>query len=673
MIFSFNLLQSFFYEKLPPPDELAKILALRLFETERGEEVGRDTPLKVDVLPNRPDCLSHLGLAREISVILKLKMKSIRFLTFKEGKKQKGIGPEVRIRNKKGCKRYMGRTILNIDVFPSPSWLKEAIITCGFSPINNVVDITNYVSIYLGQPLHAFDLDKIEGEIVIRKAKEREKFLSLDEKEYLLDPGILVIADKKGPLAIAGVKGGKRAEISQNTRNIFIEAANFDPSLVKRAAKKLNLETHSSFLFSQGIDPNLAEDGLNLCLSLISEISGGDIQRKKIDFYFEKSMPKKIFLPIDDVERLSGTKIMEAEIKSILRSLGFKTKKEDKETLSVLVPTFRQDISLKGDLIEEVVRIYGLEKIPSLLPKETLILPKRNEEIFWQERAKDILKESGFFEVRNYSFLSGEEKKFFSFPHLIEVENPVSRDFKFLRASLLPSLLRNVRRNEKFFKDLKLFELGKVFILGKKKEKIERRNLAGILTGKEKFFELKGAISLLFEGFGISGLWFDFFKATPEGIKNIWDLKRAAEIKIGDKEIGFLGRIREDILKNLKIESEVFAFEIDFEELQSLAAEESEFEEIPKYPAAVRDLSLWVPIDVLSDEVMAKIFDVEPDFLKDVDLFDIYENEGEGRKSLAFHLIFQSNEKTLLPEDLNLAMEKIHQALEKNFGWEIRR
>lgn len=671
MIFSFNLLQSFFYEKLPLPKELAKILTLRIFEAEKGEEVENDTQLKVDVLPNRPDCLSHFGLAREISAILKLRMKPLKFSRFREKKKKKG-NIQVRVIDKKGCKRYTGVEVLNIEVFPSPTFIKEPLLTCGFSSINNIVDITNYVLISLGQPLHAFDLDKIEGEIVVRRAKKGEKIVTLDEKEYILDPEILVIADKKGPLAIAGVKGGKRAEISEKTKNIFIESANFDASLIKRATKKLNLETHSSFVFSHHIDPNLTEEGLNLCLSLISEIVGGEIQ-KRIDICFEKNLPKKILLPIASVESLSGVKIPEFEIKSILKSLEFKIKKEDRETFSVLVPTFRQDIFSKEDLIEEIVRIYGLEKIPSILPKETLILPKRNENVFWEEKAKDILKESGFCEVQNYSFLSEEDKKIFKFSNLIEIENPISKEFKFLRPSLLPLLLKNVKKNEKFFREIKIFELGKIFLAGKKNEKIEKRNLAAILTGKEKFFELKGVISILAESFGIADLWFDFFKPTPEGTKEVWELEKSAEIKIGEKEIGFLGKIKEKVLKSLKIESEVFAFEIYFDEFQNLAIEESEFEEIPKYPAAIRDISLWVPIDVLSDEVVAKIFDAGPDFLRDVDLFDIYEKEEEGRKSLAFHLIFQSNEKTLSPEDLNLAMEKIYQELEKKFGWEVRR
>lgn len=671
MIFSFSLLQSFFYEKLPLPKELAKILTLRIFESEKGEEIENDTQLNVDVLPNRPDCFSHLGLAREISAILKLKMKPLKFSRFREKRKKKS-NIRVRVIDKKGCKRYTGVEILNIEIFPSPTFIKEPLLTCGFSSINNIVDITNYVLLYLGQPLHAFDLDKIEGGIIVRRAKKGEKIITLDEREFILDPEILVIADKKGPLAIAGIKGGKRAEVSEKTKNIFIESANFDPNLIKKATKKLNFETHSSFIFSQRVDPNLAEEGLNFCLSLISEIVGGEIQ-KRIDFYFEKKLPKKILLPIESVESLSGTKVPEFEIKSILKSLGFKVKKEDRETFSAVVPTFRQDIFSKEDLIEEIVRIYGLERIPSILPKETLILPKRNENIFWEEKAKDILKESGFCEVQNYSFLSEEDKKFFKFLNIIEIENPISKEFKFLRPSLLPSLLKNVKKNEKFFKEIKIFELGKIFLIGKKKEKIEKRNLAAILTGKEKFFELKGVISLLVESFGIADLWFDFFKPTPEGTKDVWELEKSAEIKIGDKEIGFLGKIKEKVLKDLKIENEVFAFEIDFDEFQSLAIEENEFEEIPKYPAAIRDISLWVPMNVLSDEVAAKIFDAAPDFLKDVDLFDVYEKEEEGRKSLAFHLIFQSSERTLSPEDLNLAMEKIYQELEKNFGFEVRR
>ncbi len=670
MIFSYSLLQSFFREKLPNPEELANLLTLRAFETVVGQRKENDVQLIVDILPNRPDCLSHWGLAREIGAILNLKPKELTFPPFKTEKVPQPRKLKVLVRNKKDCPRYLGRIVQNAEVLPSPSWLKEILSNCEISQINNVVDVTNYVMVYLGQPMHAFDLDKVEGKIEVRRAKKGEKILTLDNKEYTLDPEILVIADKKGPLAIAGIKGGKRAEISERTKNIFLESANFDPILIKKASQKLNLETEASKRFGMGLDPNLAELGMEMALGLISELCGGIILKEKFDFYPQKVLPQKIELSLPYFERLVGISLEFSKIKTILKNLGFRAKRKDKTTLWVLVPTFRQDVKEPEDIIEEIVRIFGLENIPPQLPQETLVPPKFNENYFWEEKAKDALKECGLWETKNYSFLSEADQKIFKIPNLIKAKNPPSQEFAFLRNSLVPSLLKAVKKQEKDFPEMKIFELGKVFIKEGREIK-EKRSLAGMLVGKEKFFEAKGVLSCLCESFGIASLWFDFFKPTPEGIKNLWDVKKSAEVKVGDKEIGFLGKIKNEVLTALKIQNEVYAFEIDFEWLQTFALEENEFEEIPKYPAAVRDLSVWVPPDTLSEEVIAKIYDVAPDFLRDVDLFDIYETED--RKSFAFHLIFQSSKKTLTSEELNLAMKKIHEELEKVFGWEVRK
>ncbi|UZE93149.1 MAG: phenylalanine--tRNA ligase subunit beta [Candidatus Nealsonbacteria bacterium] len=689
MLFSYNWLQSFFKKKLPKANKLAEVLTMHSFEVEEVEKIGKDWVLDIDILPNRgPDCFSHLGIAREISAVLDTKLRFEDY-SLKEGKYRAKDFIELKVKSKKDCLRYTARVVTDVKIAPSPKWLRDRLKILGLKPINNVVDIANYVMLETGQPLHAFDLDKIlDQKIIIRRAKKGEKIITLDNERYKLNKDILVISDVKDPLAIAGIKGGKKAEITKKTKVIVLESANFNPRVVRKGSKKIDLKTDASWRFEHGLDLNLTEFGINGAAYLIGKIAGGKICKGLVDFYPKKVSIKKIKLDLDYVESLLGVRISTSRIKNILKRLGFKFLKSSTNQLMIEIPSFRLDVSIPEDLIEEIGRIYGYEKIPSVFPKAALIPPERNLNVFWEDMTKNILKEAEFTEIYSSSFINKEEAKLFGYRNfqLIETENPISADFQYLRPSLIPKVLKSFQENQKFlpanrlssrrwqasFNDIRIFELGKIFKNEKDKEKTA---LTGLMTG-EVFYEAKGVIDLLLNNLGISDIWYDQYQPTPEESKAfVWNSKRRAEIKIGNEEVGFLGEISSKITEALKLNAKVVIFDFDFEKLQELVSEEQEFRPISPYPSAVRDIAVLVPRDVLVEEVLNKIEGTGLNLIKDVDLFDIYEGEeiAEGKKNLAFHIIYQAEDRTLTSKEIDDIQEKIIKVLEKDPEWEVRK
>jgi phenylalanyl-tRNA synthetase beta chain len=685
MVFSYNWLKEYLKGKIPSPKALAEILTSHSFEVTEVKKIGKDFVLDIDILPNRaPDCFSHFGLARECSAILNLKLQPPNY-KLKEHKDLKTKDfLQVEIKDKKALSRYTARVITNVKVAPSPKWLKKKLKVCGIKPINNIVDIANFVMLETGQPLHAFDLEKLEGKkIIVRYAQEGERIITLDEKKYFLNKDILVIADEKSPIAIAGIKGGILPEIDRKTKLIVLESANFNPRVIRKGSRKLNLKTDASHRFEHGIDPNLTEFAINRASFLIQKIARGKVAQGIIDFYPEKVLPKKIKLDLKYVENLLGAKIPLNKIKSILKRLNFSVTPQllnsSTPQLLVEIPTFRLDIKIPEDLIEEIGRIYGYEEIKPIFPTAALVPPERNLDIFWQNFTKDVLKEAGFTEVYNYSFIGKKQADIFAWPkqELIELENPTSENYKYLRPSLIPNLLKNVKENLKNFKEIKIFELGKIFKKTSKNEILEKRALTALIFSEgdssNLFFELKGVCTLLFEKMGISDFWFDFYQPTPEESKiSIWFLPKSAEIKIGHEEIGFMGEISPKITEKLKI-GKVVVFDFDFEKLKELASEEQEYIPISRYPAAIRDVSVLVPQNTLVEEVQNIIEIAGGPLVTDVDLFDIYEGENIpiDKKSLSFHIIFQSPERTLKSKEIDALFRKIINALEKK--WEVRK
>ena len=672
MLFSYNWLQSFFQDKLPAPKKLAEILTLHSFEVEEIKKNKNDSVFDLDITANRAaDCFSHLGIARECSTFLnfKLQMPNLKII---EDKDKIDDFIKVSIKNKDDCLRYTGRVIRGIKVKESPKYIQNRLISCGLEPINNIVDAANYVMLELGQPLHAFDLDKIDGsKIIVRKAKNNEKIEALDDKTYKLEENVLVIADSKKPLAIAGIKGGKSSAIDNQTKNIFLESANFNPLLIRKTSRKLGLKTDASFRFEHGMDSNMTEIAIDRLARLITETAGGKIARNRVDVFSKKIVSRKVKLDLVQIEKFLGIKISRKEVFKILKSLGF----EIDNNLQVKIPSTRPDIIEDYDLIEEIGRIYGYEKIAPVFPKLALIPAEINQEIIWQERAKNILKAFGFFEAYNYSFINKKIGDYLD-KNLVELENPFSEQFYYLRPNLLINLLENIKDNEKHYKEIKIFELGTIF---KKKEGNleEKKMLVGILTGtKEDFSIVKGVVDGLLQGLGISDKFYDNFQALPDDSqKMLWNLNKSAEIKINNKEIGFIGELSPGILSKLEIKAPVTAFQIDFSKLIEHCSEEQEYENISKFPSAVRDIAILLPSRVRVADVLNKINIAGGELVQDVDLFDVYENKEltEERKSFAFHIIFQSKDRTLNGEEIDKLFQKIIKALEQDTDWEVRR
>jgi len=671
MIFSYNLLQSFFSRKLPKPDKLAELLTLHSFEVSEVKKFKSDHVLDIDVLPNRAgDCFSHVGIAREIAAITNYVPaghlpKGDKLPKNKENSAKDFIS--VDIRSQSYCPRYTARVIGNIKVGPSPKWLKDSLAACGLNSINNVVDVANYVMLETGQPLHVFDYEKLDSKkIIVRFAKEGEKITALDGQKFDLNPKILVIADGQKPVAIAGIKGGKEPEINEMTKTIVLESANFNPTIIRKGSRELNLKTDASVRFEHGIDVNLTESAINRAAYLIQKTALGKPFRDSVDFYPQKVYPKKIKLDLNYAESLLGAKIPEREIRNILMRLGFKVIGV-RNQLSVEIPTFRLDISIPEDLIEEIGRIYGYDKILPVFPTASLIPPKINNDMLWENQIKDILKEAGFTETYNYSF----QKELGS----VEVENPTSQEFKYLRPSLIPNLLKNIEKNIKSFNQIKIFEVGKIFY-----DKTEKRMLAGVAAGQD-FYQIKGAMDLLFDKLGIVKVWYDDYQATPAAFgeprpvlagredspKSLWKEKKSAEIKVGNIEVGFLGE--------LKNELKIVAFDLDFEKLKTLAIEDQAYKTISKYPATIRDLAVLVPLTTKVEEVLNVIEAAGGSLVADVDLFDIYEGEGisDGQKNLAFHIIYQAQDRTLTSIEVYKIHQNIIKSLEENLTWQARK
>ena len=676
MIFSYNLLQSFFKKKLPKPEKLAELLIAHSFEVEKIAKADNDWMLDIDVLSNRAaDCFSHLGMARECAAITGLKLVIKKYSLTEDKKLKIKDLLSVAVEDKEACPRYTAQIIKGIKVGPSPKWLQQILETCGLRPINNIVDAANYVMLETGQPLHAFDLDKMRS-IVVRRAVKGEKIVSLDNEKYDLDESILIIANEKAPLAIAGIKGGKEAEINEKTKNIVLESANFDTQIIRMASRKLKLKTDASLRFEHGLDPNLASFALQRLAGVIQETAKGKAVKNIVDIYPKKILPKKIKLDLTYTQKLLGIDITVKEIIAILKSLEFKiiTQDQNKE-LMVEIPTYRLDINIPEDLIEEVGRLYGYENIEAVFPTTTLIPPQRNEELFWENNIKDILKGIGFCESYNYSFLSAEQIKAFHFEQIrvAEIKNPASIDQKYLRPSLIPNLLKNVEKNLDNFDNIKMFELGKIFSR-RVGSVTEKKMLTAVIAQKrtktEQFHQLKGIADLLLNRLGIADVWYNEYQPST---KDIWHSKKCAEIKIGDKKIGFLGEISPQFLDALKIKTKVAIVNFDFRSLKEIALEECEYRPISRFPATIRDIAILVPKTVKIIDVLNSINISGGKLVRDVDVFDIYEGISETKKNLAFHIIYQADDRTLTAKEVDEIQNNIITALEKNPEWEVRK
>lgn len=697
MKFSYNWIKKYVDVKLPP-EKLAELLTLHSFETNILRR-GKDFLLDCDILPNRAhDSLSHYGLAKEISVLTKKPLKALN-LSFRATKNIKTADfLSVEIKDKNLCPRYRARVLDNVKIAASPKWLTEKLSEFNIKPHNNIVDILNYVMLEIGQPMHAFDYEKISNKkIIVKRAKSGEKIDTLDGSKYDLNENILIIADGKKPIAIAGIKGGFLTGISAKTKTIILESANFGPTIIRRARQTLDLNTDAAIRFSAGLDPNLTELGLNRACALIAEIvKDVKIAGADVDIYPKKFMARTIRLNLQYLNNLVGANFRPQFVKNVLESLGAKIKAIHKNSFLVTAPTARLDLEQEEDLIEEIARIYGYMNLESELPLGVLAVSKPEETNVLANKVKDILVSVGWSEVYNYSFIGKKNANENDTKSLIEIKNPISAEFKYLRPNLIYNLLKNVKNNFRFFGKMKFFEVGKVFFLkgrfGFEKEDgrlkpEERLTLSGILAVKEKkeslpgsiFFEVKSDLDVLLGGLGIVGYFYDSQNSKGDD-HYLWHGGRTAAIKFGDEILGIVGEINPAILEILDIAGRAAVFNLDFLKIEKIAEEEKEFAPISKYPTVIRDIAFLVNKEIRVSEVLNVIYGAGADLVEDVDLFDYYEGGDlavgrqdwpEGKKNLAFHIVY-SSDHTLTDEEVRREEEKIKNSLIEKLDVEIR-
>lgn len=648
--------------ELPLDWENGKDLALLLW----------DPILELSLTPNLGHCLSALGIARELSAALQkpLLPNTFALTENKESPLEKKIA--VNIDDFSLCPRYMGRMIENVTIRPSPFWLQKALLSCGLKPICNAVDITNFIMLKTGQPLHAFDSDVIEGHAIhISPSKTSQKWIGLDGIERDIPAETLLICDAKKPIAIAGILGGKNSAVQSQTKNIFLEAAFFDPVTIRKGAKKVGLRTDSAIRFEKGIDPNGIEAALNEAASLIAEICNGCIAKGKIDIKKGEFLPKKISFRPERANRLLGTKLSQTEIESILHRLQCKTYPFNETTLTVEVPTYRFDLAEEIDLIEEIVRIYGYNNIekntarstPSQIPQDPIFVFEKNlrnrctglglQEFLTSDlispKLSDLCME--FMTARGIQFLKAIHAK--------------TEEYSILRPSLLPGLLQVAKTNLDFKNNnFNAFEIGRIHFLQQEKC-IEVPMLSLLLSGKSTpghwssktedvdFYSLKGLIENLFEGLRIFNVSFE------QSNRISFHPGRQADIKSNGLTIGSMGEIHPELLAKLDIKQRLLFAELDIEHLIKLHQPKAQFQNIPHLPSSERDWTISLPLNSSMEPLFLSIQSHRPQILEKFELIDLYQPENGTQKNATFRFTYRDLVKTISYEEVEQEHAKL--------------
>ena len=723
MKFSYNWLKELVRFK-ESPEKLAEVLTLHAFEYETIEKVGSDWAIDIKIPANRmSDAAGHIGLAGEIAVILgkhKTQIPNHKQNTrptspaselaggrakYKTQSTKTTSPIQIKISNLEICPRYTAQELTLKTIGPSPKWMREKLITCGFRPIDAVVDVTNYVMLEMGQPLHAFDAEKIKGRnMTVREAKKGEELTTLDGVKHKLPEGAIIIEDENRIIDLAGIMGGANSAVGPRSRRVLLQAAVFDPVRIYKTTRDLKFISAASKIYASGVDLNGTRAALERAIGLLQEIAGAEEDAPLIDIYPKKIAFRKIKFRPNYVDGLIGQPLGENFYKKTFTEFGFKVAKKGKD-LWVEIPTRRRDIELEEDLIEEAVRIFGYEKIKPKMPEIALAPPVRNDELWWEERVRDYLAGAGFTEHLPYEFIGDQELALFQLDpsEAIEVANPISSETKYLCPRILIKYVTSAAENARSFDTVKVSGIAKSFkkkddgaeehkdlvvVLSRKGASGEPRagtprqnkfgtGQASSVRGEDEFYELKGILDQLFENLGISDYWYD--DEIELGIRNkelgIFHPYRVAQINVGDERIGNVGEIHPVVSENIKSRARIVAAELDFEKLWKLARAEQEFLPIGKYPAIIRDIAVVVPANTKADDVQEIIENIGGKLLVDSDLFDYFQDEqmreAEG-KSLAFHLIFQSPERTLKDEEVNVIVGKIIKALEEK-EWKVRK
>jgi len=676
------------------PKDLAKELTMAGLEVTSLTDVEQDTIMEIEVTPNRTDCLSIIGVAREVAAISGKKLKLPKIPSVR-GVSALSVPIQIQDKSKKQCLRYIGRVIKNVNVGPSPEWLVQRLENMGVRAVNNIVDITNFCLLEFGQPLHAFDLDKLQGSrIIVRAAQDKEEITTIDGVRRELKPNILVIADKNNPCAIAGIMGGKTSEVCEDTRNILLESAYFDASSIQKASRELGLATQSSYRFERGVDLEGVCLGSLRATELIKKLAGPGKKRAKavtigrlIDKGKKKEQSLKVRLNFAKVSQTLGVEISPKAIKEILRRLGFSIVRKSKDGVMVVVPSYRSDITREADLIEEITRLFGYENIPVSLTRLAPELTSSGKLELASQENNQLIRETlvslGFNEIMTYSLINRGTLQKLDFPNenLIALRNALSYDQEILRPTLLAGMLGTILTNiNRKNMNLKLFELSRTYtresneadvqeldslcvgIAGKKGDSwLEKR-------GEFSFFDLKGALESLLSRLGLNEVRFreDEFPIFTPG--------RCASVVVKDENFGFLGEVKRQILNRFDISCPVYLCELKLNKLIAYIAKEKKFVPMVKFPSTERDISLVAAQEVSSGEIIALINKIGRELVAKVTLFDEYFGEQipAGFRGLAYSIEYQSSERTLTAEEVDKLHQRVRLALTEELKLQLR-
>ena len=642
-----------------------------------------DVIFELEITPNRPDCLSYIGIAREIAAYYGRKIKCPEFESKKIIESINTGHIDVRIEDKERCKRFSGKVIRNIKVEESPEWLKNRLISMGLKPINNVVDATNYILFECNQPLHAYDLTKInDRKIVVRKALNGEKIVTLDGVERELNKGELVIADAEKPLGIAGIMGGESSKVTEETTEIFLECAYFTPENIRKTSKELGLSSDSSYRFERGLDIENTAEVLERAADLISQLTGGEVLEGYIDKYIEKYEKIEIPLNIEKLRKFMGKNIEIDVVGKILTNLGINIKTLNSTTIIATPPSYRGDLTRTADFYEEIIRMHGFDNIENKMPEENIRPGVKDTTTVIVDEAKEILAKLGLQEVINYSFISKEAIKMLGITKpVLEITNPISDDMAIMRPTLIYSLLTNIRDNlNRNQNGLKFFEVSRVFTPKEDGLANETLRASIALAGKSfktlwnpkpeamDFYTIKGFVEKFLEYMGVNRYQLDRSEDTN------FHPGRSADIRIGKVKIGTFGEIHPELAENMDIKRErTYVAELDLTTLLNYRAKKVKYERIVKYPEVTRDLAVVLDRDVLVGKMLEDI-KKSSNLIESVAIFDVYQGEKieADKKSVAISIILRKKDGTLEESDINITVDNILKLIAKNYNGEIR-
>jgi phenylalanyl-tRNA synthetase beta chain len=649
-----------------------------------AKHLGRDdVAYEVELTPNRPDCLSHFGIAREIGVLTG-KPPKLPPVRLKEGSKRTGEFLKITVEDPVSCPRFAARMLRGVRIGSSPAWLQSRLANIGLRPINNIVDVTNYVMVETGHPLHAFDYALLKGgSIVVRQSVPGSGFTTLDGKTHTLPSSAVMVCDAEREVSIAGVMGGANSEIRESTVDIVLEAAYWNPASIRRTAKALGISTDASQRFERGADPNGVTYALDRAASLIHQLAGGVLLKGTIDVYPKKIRERVIPLRTERVNTVLGTQLRQNQIAGFLAKLGIRSTKGKPGTLRCVIPTFRVDQEREIDLIEEVARVFGYDRIE--LKTSTLVnLDQAFPLKTLPDSTREVLIGAGFAETISSS-TTDERSARLAGPEPVKLLNPLGVETAFMRTSLIPGLLESVARNQNFGNnDLRLFEIGHVFSVDASatdrfvEDYAEAEKVALLLAGeaqpvqwsmtprKVDLYDIKGAVSALVEKISLDKCDFIYYR-TSDGLTD-----SALAIEINGGYAGYLGRVKPSLLTDLGIAGEVFIAELRLASL--VPGKVKHYEQLSRYPKVRRDISLFVDVAVPVGEIEELIRRAAGELLSSVVLFDLYQGEKapEGKKSLAFSLELMSRQKTLTEAEIEGSVRRVVDALAKEFGAVLR-